>query len=1164
MARYSEEQIKNTLKERILVLDGATGTMLQRENLTEEDFGGPDTNGCNEYLLITRPDVIKKVHRAYLEAGSDIIETNSFGSTPIVLEEFGLQDRAYELNKLAAEIAREVADEFDQPGEPRFVAGSMGPTTKAISLTGGATFDELVENFLIQVTGLMDGGCDLFLLETAQDTLNLKAQLVAIQRLYEKTGVKIPYMVSGTIEPMGTMLAGQGVESLITSLEHFKPLSFGLNCGTGPDFMRDHIKKLSSLTDSLVSAYPNAGMPDEEGVYHESPAGLADQVGEFCDNGWLNIVGGCCGTTPDHIRALKQMALKKKPRVPNIVKLDLRVSGIDTLYVKEEGRPYLVGERSNSLGSKKFRELIADGQFNEAAEIARKQQRAGAHVIDVCLQNSDRDELEDIKAFYPLLLKKVKAPIMVDSTRTQVLDYCLRHTQGKIIYNSVNLENGEERFSEIAPLYHRFGMSIVVGTIDDDPDQGMGVTVERKLEIAEKSYKILTEKYGIHEEDIIFDPLVFPVGTGDEDYVGSAQATIEGLRAIKEKFPRTKTILGVSNVSFGLPTAGREVLNSVFIHHNVEAGLDFAIVNAEKYLNYNDIPENERKLAEDLIFHTKETYATALAEFAAYFKGKKATQSKGSEERAKMTPGERVSSCVLEGSIEGLIADLDTLLKDMAPLEIVNGPLMAGMAEVGKLFNANQLIVAEVLQSAEVMKTAVSHLEKFMEASESSSRGKFLLATVKGDVHDIGKNLVEIILSNNGYNVINIGIKVPPEKIVEEFEKHKPDAIGLSGLLVKSAEQMITTAEELKKAGIQVPILVGGAALSEKFARKKIKPGYDGAVIYAKDAMSGLDIMNRFTNPETRDSLVADWTRPYSDDMVEDTKDPDSRPRVDRDKLVLSYDWGKGGRPNHPVDLKTHRIQEAPLDEVFQYLNPGMLYKKHLGFRGNTTQALQEKDPKFMELKSLIDSLQEEALAGKLFRTDGMYRFFRAASDGDDLVILDPDGKKELERFHFGRQKWGWELCLSDFVAPIQSGVEDYVAMFVVTAGVDLREKADRLKTDGNYLKSHGALSLALETAEAYAEYLHRKIREQWGIGDSPDLTPKDLLGTRYQGRRFSFGYEACPELSDQEKLFGLLNPPEDFGVKLTEGFSMDPEASVSAIVFAHPEARYFSVDGGG
>ncbi len=1180
MPKYTEEFIRNLMKKSILVLDGATGTMLQRENLTEEDFGGAEYYGCNEILVETRPDIILKVHRIYLESGADIIETNSFGSTPLVLDEYGLGHKAYELSRKAAELARQAADEFDTPEEPRFVAGSMGPTTKSVSLTGGVTFEELIENFLIQARGLQDGGVDIFLLETAQDTLNLKAALIALLKLREESGVNIPYMVSGTIEPMGTMLAGQGVESLVASLEHFKPLSVGMNCGTGPDFMKDHVRRLHQTADSFISVYPNAGMPDEDGKYNETPKSLADQLGEFCDNGWLNIVGGCCGTTPDHIKAIKQMARTKKPRSEQSHHVT-RVSGIDYLELDDSKRPYLVGERSNSLGSKKFRDLIESGNLEEATDIARAQVKSGAHIIDVCLQNPDRDELSDMKAFLPLLMKKIKAPVMIDSTSTPVLEYALTQSQGKLLYNSVNLENGEDRFAEVAPLYHQFGFALVVGTIDNDPQHGMGVTRKRKLEIAEKSYDLLVNKYKIDPRDIIFDPLVFPVGTGDADYIGSAQETIEGVRLIKERFPECRTILGVSNVSFGLPAAGREILNSVFIHYNVQAGLDLAIVNAEKYLEYEDIPENERKLAEELLFHTKESYDSALASFASFYKNKKSSVAKGSSDKSHLSPEERLSMNVLEGSVSGLTDDLNEVLKTKKPIEIINGPLMAGMAEVGRLFNANQLIVAEVLQSAEVMKAAVRHLEKFMEKSETSVRAKFLLATVKGDVHDIGKNLVEIILSNNGYEVINLGIKVPAEDIEKACLEHKPYAIGLSGLLVKSAEQMVLTAEYLSSRGIHVPILVGGAALSEKFVRKKIQPVYEGSVIYSKDAMNGLDIMNRITDDRYREEMLRNWSRLWTQE--EDTEagkgtgenDSEGSDRTEagigREKMIITYDWGPGGKPVLPPENAADAFRGVRLSdqslfaEVFKYVNPGMLYKKHLGFRGNTKEAEKNQDPKFMELKALMDSLQSEVLQNRTLKLDGYYKLFKAASDGDDLILFSESGR-ELTRFHFQRQKKGWELCLSDFAAPLGFGGNtgqpaDTIGLFVVTTGIGARETAADLKDKGSYLRSHALSALALESAEGFAEVVHRRMRSEMGVPDERAFSAQELFSMKYQGARFSFGYPACPDLADQEKLFAALDLPSDFGVKLTEGFSMDPEASVSALVFTHPQARYFSVE---
>jgi 5-methyltetrahydrofolate--homocysteine methyltransferase len=801
-------ELKSALGKRLLVIDGAMGTAIQNRNLGPDDFGGPEYEGCNEYLTVTRPTVIEDIHRSYLEAGADIIETNTFGSTPVVLAEYDLAQEARRLNREAASLARRTADDISTPGKPRFVAGSMGPTTKTISVTGGITFEELADGYHIQAAGLIEGGVDLLLLETSQDTLNVKAGLEGIDRAFAELGQEVPVAVQGTVEPMGTLLAGQDVEAFYTSLSHRDLLWIGLNCATGPSFMTDHIRTLASLSKFPVACVPNAGMPDENGNYNETPEAMADTVGRFAESGWVNLVGGCCGTVPKHIELLADMATGKPVR-PGIVSDETRVSGIETLLVDDEVRPAIVGERTNVLGSRRFRRLIAEGSFEEAAEIGRRQVRNGAHILDVCLQDPDRDEASDVSDFLDLVTKKVKAPFMIDSTDSTVIELALTKLQGKSIINSINLEDGETRFQTVVPLARRFGAALVVGCIDDDKEQAQAITRERKLEVAIRSAKLLTEKYGVPIEDIIFDPLVFPVGTGDENYVGSGAETIEGVRLIKEALPGAKTVLGISNVSFGLPASGREVLNSVFLYHCVQAGLDMAIVNSEGMERYASIPDEERRLAEDLIWSQGDD---PVAAFANHFREKapKAT----SEERLNLPLDERLALAIIEGSKEGLAEDLDEALTGRSPLEIINGPLMDGMTEVGRQFNANQLIVAEVLQSAESMKFSVSHLEPHMEQSETTVKGKVVLATVKGDVHDIGKNLVEIIMGNNGYEIINLGIKVPPQDLIQAYQEHQPDMIGLSGLLVKSAAMMVETAQDFQQAGISCPVLVGGAALS--------------------------------------------------------------------------------------------------------------------------------------------------------------------------------------------------------------------------------------------------------------------------------------------------------------------------------------------------------------
>ncbi len=847
------DALKSLIADRILIIDGAMGTQIQARNLEPADFGGEEYEGCNEYLNITRPDIIADIHRAYLEAGADILETNTFGATALVLGEYGLADHSRRINREAAVIARKVSDEMAerQPGRLTFVAGAMGPTTRTISVTGGLTFDELAADYHQQAAGLIEGGVDMVLLETSQDTINVKAGLEGIDRAFAELGITTPVAVQGTVEPMGTLLAGQDAEALYTSLAHRDLLWVGFNCATGPEFMTDHVRTLSGLSQTNIACVPNAGLPDEDGNYNESPEMLAATLGRFAENGWLNVAGGCCGTGPDHIRQIAAAMNGKPPRDAK-PPLASRVSGIEAVLIDADSRPTIIGERTNVLGSRRFKRLIGGDRFEEAAEVGRRQVRNGAHILDVCLQDPDRDETSDVIKFLDQLNRRIKAPIMIDSTDADVIEESLKRLQGKSIINSINLEDGEERFQRVVPLARRYGAALVVGCIDDDPNQAQAITRERKVEIAQRSHQLLTEKYGVAEQDIIFDPLVFPAGTGDVNYVGSAAETIEGVRLIKAALPNTKTVLGISNVSFGLPAAGREVFNSVFLYHCVQAGLDMAIVNSELMQRYTTIPEAERKLSEDLIWNRGDD---PVAAFAAHFRDRAPRSTV--EERSALPLDERLAKCIIEGSKEGLADDLDLAMQERAPLDIINGPLMAGMDEVGRQFNANQLIVAEVLQSAEAMKFAVSHLEPHMERSDAAVRGRVLLATVKGDVHDIGKNLVEIIMSNNGYHVVNLGIKVPPQDLIAGYREHLPDIIGLSGLLVKSAQMMVETVQDFRVAGIRAPVMVGGAALSNRFTRLRIAPEYDGLVAYAPDAMTGLALANLIQDADERERMAA-------------------------------------------------------------------------------------------------------------------------------------------------------------------------------------------------------------------------------------------------------------------------------------------------------------------
>lgn len=1145
--------LRELLRNRILLFDGAMGTSIQARELEAAVFGGPEYDGCNEYLALTAPQVVADIHEGFFKAGSDIVETDTFGGTSIVLAEYGLQDKAIEINRAAARIAKEVAQRYSTSAKPRFVAGSMGPTTKTISVTGGVDFEQMREAYAEQAEGLLLGGVDLLILETAQDTLNLKAGLIGIEEAMRKVGLAAPTIVSGTIETMGTMLAGQGVEALYVSLTHRDLFAIGLNCATGPDFMTDHIRTLAQLSRFPVLCMPNAGLPDEEGRYNETPQMIASKLERFVDQGWVNMLGGCCGTTPAHLQLLSQMLVGKKPRIVQAPRRSV-VSGLESLVIDEDKRPVLVGERTNVIGSRKFKELIIAGAFEEGTEIGRRQVRGGAQVVDVCLADPDRNELEDMTKFLNILVRKIKAPLMIDSTDARVIEESLKRSQGKAIINSINLEDGEERFEKIVPLARRYGAAVVVGCIDEDPVQGMAVTRKRKLEVARRSYELLTNKYGLPPEDLIFDPLVFPLGTGDQNYIGAGEETIEGVRLIKQTFPECKTILGISNVSFGLPPVGREVLNSVFLYHCVKAGLDMAIVNSEKLERYASIPEEERRLSEDLIYWRGDD---PIAAFAAHFRQKK-TEVKG-DSRKDLPLDERLARCIIEGSKDGLVDDLNEALQTRKPLEIINGALMAGMDEVGRLFNNNELIVAEVLQSAEAMKAAVAHLEPLMEKSSDALKGTLLLATVKGDVHDIGKNLVEIILGNNGYRVVNLGIKVPPETLIEAYRNHKPDLIGLSGLLVKSAQQMVVTAQDLKNGGITCPILVGGAALTSRFTANKIAPEYDGLVCYANDAMQGLDLANQIMDTDKRAALVERITKErqrlatqeHAPVVIEEASTT-ARPRV------------SSIQHNHtiplPPDLRSHVLDDYDLEAIFAYINPTMLYGKHLGLKGNLETLLEQRDEKAEHLHRQVRLMEEEILAKKLLHARAVYKFFPAQSYGDTILIYNSTGTEVIEQFLFPRQAHGEGLCLSDFVVPRESGKMDYVALFTVTCGQGVRELSEHYKQSGQYLQSYVLQALAIEGAEGFAELLHQRLREMWGFPDARDMTMRERFKARYRGVRVSFGYPACPRLEDQTKLFQLLQVTEATGVQLTEGFMMEPEASVSALVFHHPQAKYFSI----
>ncbi|MBM3798143.1 MAG: methionine synthase, partial [Acidobacteria bacterium] len=1108
------QALLDALESRIVVIDGSMGALLQ-QRCTIEDYGGSQYENSPEMVLMTRPDIIAGVHRSYLEAGAEIIETDTFNATPVGMADFGLDGRVTEINHAAARVARELADEFTtSTGKQRWVAGSMGPTTKSISLTGGVTFTELRDGYYLQAKALMEGGADLLLLETCNDTRSIKAGILGIQQLGRELGQPVPLVVSGTIEQSGTMLAGQRADAMWSSIGHAELLAVGLNCGTGPEFMTDHLRTLHEMSHTRLSCYPNAGLPDDEGKFDLSPGSLTAQLQRFIDNGWLNLVGGCCGTTPAHIAAVAKMAAGRKPRSLPARKHRAYYSGIELVEANDANRPLIVGERTNVIGSRAFKNLVNAEKWEEATEIARRQVRNGAHVVDVCLQQSERDETGDIPAFYEKLNRKIQAPVMIDTTDPKAVELSLTYCQGKSIINSVNLEDGEEKFEKVCPVANAYGAALVVGCIDEDKLQAQAFTRERKLEIAQRSFKLLTQKYGTQPEDIIFDPLVFPCATGDENYIGGAVETIEGVRLIKENIPHVKTVLGVSNISFGLPPAAREVVNSIFLYYCTKAGLDLAIVNAEKLERYATLPAEERQLAHNLLFNspvngepedwrqqTREQKIAVnqhhIAAITEHFRGATARVKK---KAADLPLDERLANYIIEGTKEGLVEDLDRKLAEGAgPLEIVNGPLMAGMSEVGRLFNANELIVAEVLQSAEAMKTGVAHLEQFMEKSETAARGKVVLATVKGDVHDIGKNLVEIILSNNGYQVINLGIKVPNDELIKAYREHQPDAIGLSGLLVKSAQQMVNTANDFREAGISLPVLVGGAALSEKFTTRNIAPAYAAPTFYCKDAMTGLATLNKIMDPATRESTLAAhvFAAGGGAAVAEAAAHvPVSTERCTKVGLGVEI-------PALPYADRRARLFPN-LAEVQSYINPFMLYGRHLGFKGNFEKLLAERDPQALALYNDVEEIKREAAS--FMKARGVWRYFEAERDGNAVHLFEAGAATPVHTFEFGRQPRENGLCLSDYILPAKNGRRDQMALFVVTAGEGVRERSEEAKAAGSYLNAHALQALAIETAEGAAEYLHRRIREEWGFADPREMTMQQRFTSRYRGKRYSFG----------------------------------------------------------
>ena len=1159
------------LNEKIIVFDGATGTHLQGQNLNADDFGGDHLAGCNEYLVVSKPSAVENVHRDYLDAGCDVIETNSFGGTSIVLAEYGLKDRAYELNFKAAQIAKRIAQDYSNNGQQRFVAGSLGPTTKLPSL-GHISFKEMATSFHEQAKGLVEGGADLLCVETCQDVLQAKSALYGIFEYFEQAHRRVPVIVSVTIESMGTMLLGTEISAALISLEPNDIDVIGINCATGPKEMSEHVRTLVESSPKPVFVMPNAGMPENVGGYahyHLSPEEMTQYLSHFVKDLGVSIVGGCCGTTPKHIRQVVQAVgtLVPKKREYEFI------PGASSLYqfasFRVDNPPTLIGERTNANGSKLFRDLLAKEEWEAIVAMGREQVKEGAHMLDVCAAYVGRNEAADMREILTRFNKQITIPLVIDSTEANVIEEALQYIAGKAVINSINMEDGEERINKIVPLCKKYGAAVIALTIDE---QGMAKTAESKLAIAKRMYDLVVNKYKMKPHDLIFDTLTFTLGSGDEEFRRSAIETIKSLRLIKNEFPDVHTSLGVSNVSFGLSPVSRQVLNSVFLHYAIEAGLDMAIVHASKILPLYKIDEKGRELARQLVFDERRFEGEGentrlvfdpLTEFMVHFAGKKKE-----EKESKVVSGtieERLKNRIIDGNKVGMNSDLGEALKQYSPLEIINTILLDGMKVVGDLFGSGQMQLPFVLQSAEVMKFAVAYLEPLMEKKERGQKGTMVIATVKGDVHDIGKNLVDIILTNNGYKVINLGIKCPIETMIHATQEHTVDAIGMSGLLVKSTLVMRENLEVLNEQHITIPVILGGAALTRRYVEQDLKSVYKGQVLYANDAFDGLHLMeeiktNKFQVTSKKDNEVEE----IDEKVLIGTEAKIALMLAEEKKMPMQSKIRADVEIPKPPFWGSKVIEDISLDEIFTFVNETALIRGQWRVvRGKSSEEeyrklLSEKIyPEYEALKSKIKNK-------KLLQPKVVYGYFPCQSDMNDLIIYtlqeeNPKSLTEWLRFTFPRQKDDRFLCISDYFAPASSGKVDVVAFHMVTMGRAASEYS-KVLFDSNeykdYLYFHG---LSVESAEALAELCHKKIREELGIAgkDAPEI--RRLFSQGYQGSRFSFGYPACPNLEDHVKLFELLKP-ERIGVTMTDEFMLNPEQSTDAIIVHHPEARYFNI----
>jgi len=1163
-----------TIKERVVIYDGAMGTNIQKRNPTLDDYWGKEN--CSEVLVLSRPDIIRDIHADFFRVGCDIVETDTFGGSSIVLAEFDLADRVHEINVKAAQLAREVAQQFSTKDKPRFVAGSLGPTTKLPSL-GHIGFEAMVKAYEEQASALIEGGVDVLLVETAQDLLQAKIGLIGVLEAMRKSGKRLPVTVQVTLQESGTMLLGTEIGAALTALEPFDVDAIGLNCATGPKEMNDAVRYLALNSTKQVSVLPNAGLPQNEGghaVYKLTPQDLAEYHKHFVQDYGVRIVGGCCGTTPEHLKAVVDAVSGVEPAQRDVKRAGAASSAYTTVPLDLEPKPLIVAEEMNTTTRvDHFRKLVQGKKFDEILALAKKLVNDGSHMLDLCCAIVGEDEKGYITSILEKIATRVPAPILVDSTEADVVEEALKRIPGRAIINSINLEDGEKRTSKVLPMAKRYGAAVIALTIDED---GMALTADKKVAIARRIHDLAVNKYGLDPTDLIFDALTLPISTGQEEYRTAGIETLKAVERIKKELPQVKTILGVSNISFGLDAYPRRVLNSVFMHEAVDHGLDMAIVNYTKIYPLYKIPQEEVDLARKLIFRDASA-GDPLQVYMAHFAGMKGKPAASTTAHVDtLSVEDKLKFAIING--EKSVGDgankktLETLLEEAltnySPLDLINTILLDGMKTVGDLFGAGKMQLPSVLDSAGVMKQAVAYLEPKMEKKTGSAKGTIILATVKGDVHDIGKNLVDIILSNNGFRVINLGIKQPGDSIIKAAQEHEADAIGLSGLLVKSTLEMKYVIQDLERQKLEFPVICGGAALTRKYVEDDLRREYTNGVFYADDAFAGLHIMEDLsTENGERDQRLREG-RTVKEYAKAAAVDEETGPVFAERSAVVTDAPNIPTPPFWGVRVK----KDYDLRELFNYINETALFKNQWQLKtASQSDYVRLVDEKF---RPILRKLEDEVFESGLFAPAVVYGYFPAQGEGNDVIVYEPpkgngphhcgtrwsDGLSELLRFTFPRQREGRKLSIADFFAPKSSGKMDVIGLSLVTIGPAATVETQRLFEGGEYTKYLYLHGLSVETAEALAELHHKKMREELGIAeeDSPEI--RGLFHQKYRGSRYSFGYPACPNLEDQTKLFKLLKPEENVGVRLTSGFLLEPEQSTSAIVVHHPAAKYFVV----